>query len=87
MESVTTMLLTFLFVPKFKKKFAKALVRHYDAVARFPETLPWPGVCTEETIPITETSLGRTGTVVRRPERADWSFRKPRTSRRRRRFN
>jgi hypothetical protein len=44
MESVTTMLLTFLFVPKFKKKFAKALVRHYDAVARFPETLPWPGV-------------------------------------------
>ena len=44
MEQATTLLLTLLFVPRFKRKFGKALVRHYDAVARFPETLPWPGV-------------------------------------------
>ena len=44
MEQATTLLLTLLFVPRFKRTFGKALVRHYDAVARFPETLPWPGV-------------------------------------------
>ena len=44
MEQGTTLLLTLLFVPAFKRTFGAALVRHYDAAARFPETLPWPGV-------------------------------------------
>jgi hypothetical protein len=44
MERCTTLLLTLLFVPWFKTKFGTILVRHYDAAARFPETLPWPGV-------------------------------------------
>lgn len=44
MDECTTLLLTLLFIPTFKTKFGKTLVKHYDAIARFPETLPWPGV-------------------------------------------